>query len=253
MLKSNIALIGGITINNVTMADAVDKVLEFTESEGKKLITTPNLDFLYNASKDEDFKNILLSSDLNIPDGKPLILISKAKGTPLKEKVSGADFFIEVCKAASQSSNTIYLLGAGPGVAEEAKNRLTSRFKGLKIVGTHSPSFGFEKNEEESMSIVKMINETNPDILFVGVGSPKQEKWINQYIPQLNIKVAAGVGASFDFAAGNVAIPPPFVKKIGFAWLWRLISEPKRLWKRYLVNNLPLFFKLYIIALVLKK
>jgi exopolysaccharide biosynthesis WecB/TagA/CpsF family protein len=253
MLDNNFVYVDGVRIDNVNMEEAVQKILKLISVGGKHQITTPNLDFLFNASKNKNFKQILNSSSLNIPDGKPLILISRALGIPLKEKVSGADFFVEICRVSAQKSVNVFLMGSAPGIAEKAKQNLLNKFQGLNITGTLSPSFGFEKNESESLDIVKQINEKSPDILFVGVGSPKQEIWINKYIDQLNIKIAIGVGASFDFAAGHVKIPPPIVKKIGLAWFWRLASEPRRLWKRYLINDLPYFVKIYLKAALLVK
>jgi exopolysaccharide biosynthesis WecB/TagA/CpsF family protein len=246
-------IIGNVRIDSVTMQQAVNTTLEMINNKGKYYITTPNLDFLYNASNDQHFMQILNSSSLNIPDGKPLILLSRVLGRPLKEKVSGADFFVEVCRKSVDKNISIFLLGSAPGVADKAKGNLEERFNGIDIVGARSPSFGFEKDEVESRELVEKINIVSPDILFVGVGSPKQELWIDKYLDQLDVKVAIGVGASFDFAAGNVKIPPPYIKKIGFAWLWRLTLEPKRLWKRYLVNNLPLFIKLVFKALFSNK
>lgn len=251
--QNNTIQIAGVQIHNVNMEESVNRVVQYCKDTSKHHIATPNLDFIYNANKNVDFKRILNSCALNIPDGMPLVLLSKRLGVPLKEKVSGADFFIEVCRVAAINNFTVYLLGAAPGVANQAKIKLEKKFAGLKIVGTLSPSFGFEKNEMESKEIVNEVNEASPDILFVGVGSPKQEFWINANLENLNIKVAVGVGASFDFAAGNLRIPPPLIKKSGFAWLWRLFSEPRRLWKRYLINDLPYFVKLYSRALFSKK
>ena len=246
-------LVGGLQIDNVSMQEAVARVLNLAKSKGKHIATTPNLDFLYNASHNNHFKKVLNSSSLSIPDGKPLILLSNVLGKPLKGKVSGADFFVEICKSSVEQGISIYLMGSAPGVAAKAKENLEKKISGLNIVGAVSPSYGFEKDDEECEELVRKINSVAPDILFVGVGSPKQELWIDKHLDQLDVKVAIGVGASFDFAAGHVKIPSPFIKRMGVAWLWRLASEPKRLWRRYLINDLPFFIKLYINALLSKK
>tara|TARA_R110002049_G_scaffold268432_1_gene444908 strand:+ start:298 stop:1092 length:795 start_codon:yes stop_codon:yes gene_type:complete len=245
--------IGGVRIDNVDMKESVQKIIDLIGGKEKHQISTPNLDFLYNASKNHQFRKILNSTFLNIPDGKPLILLSRLKKKPLKEKVSGADLFVNICQEAAKKNICIHLMGSKPGVAAQAKLNLEKKFSGLNIVGAVSPSFGFETDEAESTELIEQINKVKPDILFVGVGSPKQELWIAKYLDQLDIKVAIGVGASFDFAAGHVKIPPPFIKKAGFAWLWRLSIEPKRLWKRYLMNNLPLFIKLACKAIIFKE
>lgn len=243
-LTENSVLIQGVRIDNVSMDEAVKEIIGLTQESGKYQVSTPNMDFLYNASKNQHFKEILNTCILNVPDGKPLVLLSKLRRTPLKEKVSGADLFVNICRESLEKGVKIFLMGSAPGIAVQAKESLERKYPGLKIVGAVSPSFGFEKNEHETLGLIKLINETKPDILFVGVGSPKQEFWIHKNLNELEIKVAIGVGASFDFEAGLVNIPPPFVKKIGFAWLWRLVLEPKRLWRRYILNNLPLFFVL---------
>ncbi len=233
--------INGVRIDNVNMEESVNYIINMASSSGKHLVTTPNLDFLYNASRSKEFQEILNSSSLNVPDGKPLIYLSKLQlGRELKEKVSGADLFVNICQEAPNRNIKIFLLGSAEGIALKAKKSLEAKFKGVNIVGAVSPSFGFEKNESESLDLIDQINESDTDILFVGVGSPKQEFWIHKNLNKLKVKVAIGVGASFDFEAGLVQIPPPFIKKIGFAWLWRLALDPKRLWKRYIVNNLPL-------------
>ena len=245
--------VNGLRIDNVSMEEAVALVINLAKNEGKHLVTTPNLDFLYNASNNSHFKKILNSSSLNIPDGKPLVLLSNILGKPLKEKVSGSDFFVEVCKSSVGQQLKIFILGSAPGIAATAKEKLEKKFSGLNIVGAVSPSYGFEKDDKECRELIQKINRIAPDILFVGVGSPKQELWIDKYLDQLDVKVAIGVGASFDFAAGHVKMPPPFVKKIGVAWLWRLASDPKRLWRRYLLNDLPFFIQLYFNILLNKK
>ena len=238
--------ISDVRIDNVNMEESVEYIMNLVSSSEKHLVTTPNLDFLYNASRDENFKKILNNSSLNVPDGKPLIILSKLEGNGLKEKVSGADLFVNICREASNKSIRIFLLGSAEGIALKAKESLEAKFQGVNIVGAVSPSFGFEKNESESLDLIAHINKSNVDILFVGVGSPKQEYWIYKHLNELEVKVAVGVGASFDFEAGLVRIPPPFIKKIGFAWLWRLVSDPKRLWKRYIMNNLPLLIVLAV-------
>ncbi len=247
ILTKESVYINDVRIDNVNMEESVDYIINLVSSSGKHLVTTPNLDFLYNASRDGNFKGLLNSSSLNVPDGKPLIYLSKLQqGNALKEKVSGANLFVNICKESSSKDIRIFLLGSAEGIALRAKESLEAKFKGLNIVGAVSPSFGFEKNESESLDLIDQINKSDVDILFVGVGSPKQEFWIHKNLNKLKVKVAIGVGASFDFEAGLVQIPPPFIKKIGFAWLWRLVLDPKRLWKRYIVNNLPLLIVLTV-------
>jgi len=136
-------------------------------------------------------------------------------------------------------------MGAAEGVVDQAAERLRKQFPGINIVGCYSPTYGFENNENEIQSILSMLSEKKPDILLVGVGAPKQEKWIYKYYAKYNIPVSIGVGATFDFIAGNVKRAPAIMQKYGMEWLWRLCQEPKRLWRRYLVEDAR-FFKLVL-------
>ena len=170
----------------------------------------------------------------------PLIWISKIKKTPIKEKVSGSDLFPEVCKLAANKGYKIFLLGAAEGVAAKAAQNLKEKYKGLNVVGTYSPSYGFEKNEGEIKEIVEMINEVKPDILAVGLGAPKQEKFLYNYIKQLNVPVALAIGASIDFEAGNINRAPQWMQHSGLEWLYRLCKEPKRMFKRYIIDDIKI-------------
>uniref|UniRef100_UPI0025BE1187 WecB/TagA/CpsF family glycosyltransferase n=1 Tax=Clostridium sp. TaxID=1506 RepID=UPI0025BE1187 len=145
------------------------------------------------------------------------------------------------CKLAANKGYKVFLLGAAEGVAAKAAENLKLKYKGLNIVGTYSPSYGFEKNEYEIQQIIKMIKEVKPDILAVGLGAPKQEKFLYKYRNQLNVPVALAIGASIDFEAGNVNRAPKWMQHIGLEWFYRLCKEPKRMFKRYLVDDIKIF------------
>ncbi|MFV1884730.1 MAG: WecB/TagA/CpsF family glycosyltransferase [Balneola sp.] len=243
--------IAGVRVDNLDMKGVVSEIEKRIEVNDKSKIYTPNLDFLYNASKSGEFKRILNDSDLNIPDGKPLIWLSRLNGESLKEKVAGSDLFIELCKLSNLKGYRIFILGAEEGVPDKAIKNLTNTYGDINCVGFYSPPFGFEKNIETLESIISKINSTKPDILFVALGSPKQEFFIDKYFKRLNSIVSIGVGASIDFAAGVKSKPPHFVKEIGMAWLWRALSEPKRLGIRYL-KNITFFIK-YLTSVMLNK
>lgn len=200
-------------------------------------IVTCNVDHIMKLQMDSEFYQVYQDADLVIADGMPIIWASKILGKPLKEKVSGSDIIPLLSKHFAQKQYKIFFLGAASGIAQKAAENLIKQYPEMKIVGTYSPSYGFENNNEEIRIIIDMIKTAKPDILFVGVGAPKQEKWIHKYYKEINVPVSIGVGASLDFLAGNIKRAPLIMQKTGLEWFWRLMQEPKRLWKRYLVDD----------------
>lgn len=228
-------------VDNLTMNEAVQKIEQLILSKKPSYVVTPNVDHIVKLEKDKEFQEVYKEADLILTDGMPLIWISKMKKTPIKEKVSGSDLFPEVCKLAANKGYKVFLLGAAEGVAAKAAENLKEKYKGLNIVGTYSPSYGFEKNEEEIQQIIKMINEVKPEVLAVGLGAPKQEKFLYNYRNQLNVPVALAIGASIDFEAGNIDRAPEWMQRSGLEWFYRLCKEPKRMFKRYLVDDMKIF------------
>jgi exopolysaccharide biosynthesis WecB/TagA/CpsF family protein len=180
-------------------------------------------------------------------DSKILFFISRFLGTPIKEKISGSDLFPAFYQYHKNNEDIkIFLLGAREGVALKAQEKINAQVGRTMIVGAHSPSFGFEKNEEECAKIIELINQSGATVLAVGVGAPKQENFISKYKDQFtNIKIFLAIGATIDFEAGNIKRAPKWISEIGMEWLYRLLAEPKRLWKRYLVHG-PSFFWLIL-------
>lgn len=226
-----------IDIDNVTMGQAVARIDQLVQEKTNSYVVTPNVDHIMKLQADSAFREIYRGASLVIADGMPLIWASKLLKKPLKERVTGADLFPEVCKLAAQKGYRVYLLGANEGVAHKAAVKLREMFPGLTICGTYSPSFGFEKNVEENEKILAMLREAKPDILFVGVGAPKQEKWIYKYRDHYSIPVALGVGASFDFIAGTIQRAPKWMQDTGLEWFYRFMMEPKRLFRRYFIDG----------------
>lgn len=228
-------------VDNVTMNEAIE-VIDNLINDGKyHYVVTPNVDHIVKLESDKEFQNVYKEADLILTDGMPLIWISKLLNEPIKEKVSGSDLFPKVCKFAAQKGYRIFLLGAAEGVAAKAAKNLTNKYSGLNIVGTYSPSYGFQKNADEIHNIIKIINEAKPDILAVGVGAPKQEKFIHKYKDELKVPVSLAIGASIDFEAGNVKRAPRWMQCCGLEWFYRLCKEPKRMFKRYLVDDIKIF------------
>jgi N-acetylglucosaminyldiphosphoundecaprenol N-acetyl-beta-D-mannosaminyltransferase len=227
----------GVEIDNLSLQEVKHKIIEMINTGEKGYIVTPNASHVVLLQKDKEFKKAYENASLVLADGMPIIWVSRILGQPLKEKISGSDIFPLLCRVASQKDYKVFLLGAGPGIAKKASEALIKEFPNLKIVGTYSPLYNFQTNIEENKKINKIVNVAAPDILFVGLGAPKQEKWIYYNLNMLNIKIAIGVGAAFDFIAGAVKRAPKWMQKIGLEWFFRLIQEPKRMWRRYLIGN----------------
>jgi exopolysaccharide biosynthesis WecB/TagA/CpsF family protein len=228
-------------IDNLTMSEAIHEVDKLILRREDSYVVTPNVDHIVKLEVDKEFREVYKEADLILTDGMPLIWISNLKSTPIREKISGSDFFPEVCKLAAEKGYSIFLLGAAEGIAAKAAENLKRKFKGLNIVGTYSPSYGFENKEEEIKEIINIVNELQPDILAVGLGAPKQEKFIYKFKDRLNVPVSLAIGASIDFEAGNIKRAPIFMQKCGLEWFYRLCKEPKRMFKRYLVDDLRIF------------
>ncbi len=220
---------------------------EFLRKLESGIVFTPNIDHFVKLQKDLDFVRAYSIADYKVCDSQLIVYLSRLLGTPIKERISGSDLFPAFCQYHKYNEDIkIFLLGAAEGVALKAKSRINGKIGREIVVDAHSPSFGFEKNEEECQEIITKINQSGATVLAVGVGSPKQEIWIAKYKDQLpNIKIIFGIGATIDFEAGNVDRAPKWMSDVGMEWLYRLLSEPNRLWKRYLVED-PLFFLLIL-------
>jgi N-acetylglucosaminyldiphosphoundecaprenol N-acetyl-beta-D-mannosaminyltransferase len=224
----------GIELSNVTMEEAIESIRTLIYAKKRDFIVTPNVDHIVRLQHDNVSKEIYSHAHLVLADGMPLIWASKFLGTPLKEKVSGSDLFLKLCEVAAKDNFKVFLLGGRGNAAKIASENLSKQFKGLNIVGHYGPPFGFEDDNKENERVISEINSAKPNILFVGLGSPKQEKWIWHNLHKLEISVAIGVGVSIEFASGMIKRAPLWMQKTGLEWFWRLMMEPKRLGFRYL-------------------
>lgn len=227
-------------IDNLTMVEAVIEIDKLITSKKPSYVVTPNVDHIVKLEEDNEFKKVYQEADLILADGMPLVWISKISKSPIKEKVSGSDLFPNICNLAAQKGYKVFLLGAAEGVAVKAAENLKNKYRGLNIVGTYSPSYGFEKDKNEINKIIGRINKVKPDILAVGLGAPKQEKFIYNYRDKLNVPVSLAIGASIDFEAGNINRAPKWMQKSGLEWFYRLIKEPKRMFKRYMIDDIKI-------------
>lgn len=215
----------GIRIDNVTLEEAYTRFLSFMESGSCKMIFTPNTEIVMAAQEDAELKNILFDADLVVPDGIGLVYASKIHNLGLTERVTGIDTMERILKYANNTKKSIYILGGKPGVVEKAAENIKDAFPSLVIAGVRD---GFFKVEDEQ-KIVDQINELKPDILFVALGAPKQEKWIYKYRKILNTKVAMGVGGSVDVWAGTVKRAPKIFQDLHLEWFYRLCKDPSRI------------------------
>ena len=191
------------------------------------------------AQKDPAFREILNRAFLNTPDGVPTVWMGRWQGFHEMGRVYGPDLMLKVCELSVKRGFTHFLYGGGPGVAQELQQRLEARFPGLKIVGAYSPPFRSLTTDEET-ELSSLVSTLKPDVFWVGLSTPKQERFMADFWKKLDATLFFGVGAAFDFHAGRIQQAPAWMQRAGLEWLFRLLMEPRRLWRRYLKNN-PLF------------
>ena len=228
-------------IDNLTMDEALGTIDELIQENRNAYVVTPNVDHIIQLERGGPLAEVYKHADLILTDGKPLIWIARWYGTPIKEKISGSDLFPKLCQLAAKKGYKMFFLGAAEGVAKKAAENLAHKYQGLQVVGTYSPPFGFEKDEVELAKIKNMIVKTNPQILVVGLGCPKQELFILNHKDELGVPLSLGLGASIDFEAGNVKRAPKWMADHGLEWLYRITQDPKRLAKRYLIDDMKIF------------
>lgn len=227
----------GIRLNNMTAEEILDHV-DFCIHRGTPCqIVGVNVDQALRVIEDKYSHQIFDDAEIVFTDGKPIIWMAKWLKRPIVEKVSGPDLMLLLCERAAQKHYKIFLLGAGPGVAAKAAENLERNYPGLKCVGTYSPPFGFEKDTEEVKKIVTMLKASGADQLFVGMGSPKQDIFIYENMEAYGIPVSYSMGAALDFIGGNVKRAPKWMSDHGLEWFHRLLQNPKRLYKRYFVDD----------------
>lgn len=240
MLHQRITL-ANTEVDNLDMAGAVQAVDELINQHKKAYVVTPNVDHLVRLENDPEFRQIYAEADLVLTDGQPLVWLSKLYGNPVKEKVSGSDLFPHVCQLAAEKGYSMYFFGAAEGVADKAANILRREYPGLRIVGTDSPPLGFDNNSTQLEECLNKINACAPNILVVALGAPKQEKFIYRNREKLRFDIALNIGATLDFVAENVKRAPRWMSNYGLEWLYRITQDPKRLAKRYLIDDVKIF------------
>jgi N-acetylglucosaminyldiphosphoundecaprenol N-acetyl-beta-D-mannosaminyltransferase len=231
----------GVEIDKYNFDQVLAQIIDHALAGGSpEYVVTPNAMHILSLQKDPLFQKIYRQAFLVVPDGVSLIWSAQFLNTPLNGRVNGTDLFEQLCAAAADKGLKVFLLGGRAGAADAAREILETRHPDLKIVGTHCPPYGFESQSTELASINARITAAKPDLLFVGLGAPKQEKWIAANYQELAVPISVGIGVSFELVANMVSRAPIWMQKTGLEWLFRLIVEPGRLWKRYIIGN-PLF------------
>ena len=241
--------IANVLFDNVTMSQAVDQIVAMAHKHDKaRFVCTGNLDHLVMLDRDPDFAAVYHCADLVLADGAPVVWLSRllpsARSGAIQERVAGSDIFWELAKVSHEQGLKLFFLGGVPGVADRAREAVLARYPKANICGTYCPPFESFATEEEQARIRETVSEAAPDILMVAFGAPKQEKWIAANRDVLQVPVSIGVGGSFEMAAGRVRRAPLWMRRTGMEWMFRFFQEPRRLYQRYFVNDLPFLAKL---------
>ncbi len=226
----------GVGISALNLDLAVAAVAEALDCKKKGYVCVTGVHGVSEAQHDPGFRAILNHSVLTTPDGMPMVWMGRWQGFREMARVYGPDLMLRICEYSQTRGLTHFLYGGAPGVAEELKRRLEQRYPGLRIVGTYTPPFRPLGPEEED-DLTRRIGVLKPDLFWVGLSTPRQEKFMAKYFQRLDATIFFGVGAAFDFHSGKVKRAPEIMQRTGFEWLFRLCMEPRRLWKRYLKHN----------------
>jgi N-acetylglucosaminyldiphosphoundecaprenol N-acetyl-beta-D-mannosaminyltransferase len=226
----------GVRVSAINMSLAVSMADRLIATSNPGYVCVTGVHGVMEAQADPEFLRILNRAAINTPDGMPMTWVGRLQGHHHMDRVYGPDFMAAMCRLSVERGYRNFLCGGEPGVAELLSESLQRRFPGLKIVGTYTPPFR-ALNPEEEMELVARVHESRPHILWVGLGTPKQERFMVQYLDRLQVPLLVGVGAAFDFHTGRLRECSDWVKRAGLQWMHRLMQDPRRLWRRYLRGN----------------
>lgn len=233
----------GFSIDSMPMDGAVNQVLDWAKLRASRYVCFCNAHMVVTAKTDDPFAQVLSQADLVLPDGMPIAVSMRRKGALSQQRVAGPDFMLHCCARAARENIPVYFYGSTEETLRLLTERLPRDYSGLRIAGAYSPPFR-PQTEQEGAAAIAAINDSGAGIIFVGLGCPKQELWMARNSQSIH-GVLLGVGAAFDFAAGNLTRAPLWMRQNGLEWLYRLLKEPRRLWKRNLVtNSLFLYYSL---------
>jgi N-acetylglucosaminyldiphosphoundecaprenol N-acetyl-beta-D-mannosaminyltransferase len=229
----------GVGVSTIDLPAAVDRIAEWVGRGARKYVCVTGVHGVMESQRDEELRRIHNASGMTTPDGMPMVWAGHWAGASWMRRVYGPDLMLAICERAREMGWRSFFYGGREGVPERLAERLAERFPGLAVVGTYSPPFR-ELTPEEDAALVEQINASHADLVWVGLSTPKQERWMAAHVRRLNAPVLLGVGAAFDIHAGTLAQAPVWMQSHGLEWLYRLVREPRRLWRRYL-SNIPRF------------
>ncbi|MCF3933951.1 WecB/TagA/CpsF family glycosyltransferase [Acuticoccus sp. M5D2P5] len=237
----------GISVMKLTLTEVVDRIIAWAGSPPPRTVITANLDHVMKLRTNPAFQTAYREADLVTADGMPFVWLAKLEGDPLEERVTGSDLIEPLMEAAAKAGRTVYFFGSTMDRLRRAETHLTARNPDLRIAGLYAPPFGFETDEALHAELVEMFRAVRPDIIVVALGAPKQEIWASRMVKVLDHGVFLGTGAALDFLSDDVRRAPAWMQRTGLEWLYRALSEPKRLGKRYLriIVALPSLYRMH--------
>lgn len=231
--------LAGLGFDELTEAQTVEHIVAASLRDEGGWVVTPNVDILRQARRDPSLRRLVGTASLVVPDGMPLVWAARLRGHPLPERVAGGSLIFSLSEAAARRGLSIYLLGGAPGVPQRAGEELRDLYPGLQVAGADSPPLGFDQDPQAIEAVRDRVAAAAPDIVYVGLGFPKQERLIAALAPACPRAWFLGCGAAIPYAAKALPRPPAWMRRTGLAWLFRLVNEPRRLFRRYLVHDLP--------------
>jgi N-acetylglucosaminyldiphosphoundecaprenol N-acetyl-beta-D-mannosaminyltransferase len=238
--------LAGLEFDRLTEAGTVDHIMAASQRHEGGWVATPNVDICRQAQRDPALRSLVRTASLIVPDGMPLVWAGRLAGDPFPERVAGGSLIFSLSEAAARDGRSIYLIGGAPGVPQRAGEELRRRYPGLRVAGADSPPLGFDQDPLAIEAIRERLTAAAPDIVYVGLGFPKQERLITDLTASCPEAWFIGCGAAIPYAAKTLPRPPRWMRRTGLAWLFRLLNEPRRLFRRYLVDDLP--FALTLLA-----
>jgi N-acetylglucosaminyldiphosphoundecaprenol N-acetyl-beta-D-mannosaminyltransferase len=243
----------GVRVDAIQIPEVCARIEQWIKHRDRcRYVAVTGMHGIMEAQRASAFKAVLNAADLVVPDGMPLVWLSRLRGRPLARRVYGPELMLEVCRQTARTSCRHFLVGGAPGVADRLAAALKQRFPELVISGTNSPPF-HPLSEVQEKDLLATINRAAPDIVWAGFSTPKQEQWMHRYRDRLNAAVLLGVGAAFDILSGARSQAPVWMRENGWEWLFRLLQEPRRLWRRYLLYGPQFVFCVLLELLNLRK
>lgn len=239
----------GVRIDVVDEQQARQRILSGLAEGAGGIVVTVNIDHMVRCRRDPAYRSLVDRAELVVADGMPLVWASRLQGTALPERVAGSSVTLSLAADLAEQGRSLFLLGGNPGVAEAAGRVLAERLNGLRIAGIYCPPFGFEQNQTEMQRIRKALGASQPDVVYVALGSPKQEWLMDQLrkqLPDLSTAWWLGVGISLSFISGEVHRAPWWLQRLGLEWVHRMVQEPRRLFRRYMIDGIPYVARLMI-------